>query len=461
MPKKDVSKIRVIKLPAEKTYRDYPQSFPKMPRLYLEIIENKSKIKQDLINKEHIPKSPSVVSDRVEQESDREDFENIRRNRTKKDKFKKIDDRESKLDDDRDYEEDSDDSGRYRDRYEDKDRRRDRDDDNRRDRDDDNRRDRDNDNRRDRDNDNRRDRDDDNRDDDNRRDRDDNRRDRDDDRRDSDDDIKSNFSEKSEVLSVRLRELLDDVSDINSEDSFSSRRENFSKSNDKYTKKRTDDRYNKKPPTLSELQKRGSYSQSKELRDINNTTSSEINEEDKKREILFKFDLLKKSYPTAIIPEYTVHTDLNMMTKSYEDCVRRLSLDSSVETYKTYLVYGFMGCEFVFGNFLKFDMEGFTQQQILNMNSYEKLLIELGEKSYVPTGSKWPVEVRLFFIVIMNAAFFIVGKMIMKKTGSNIMNMINNMNNRVQSTAGVKKQKMKGPNIDMSDMPDLNEVVGG
>jgi hypothetical protein len=149
-----------------------------------------------------------------------------------------------------------------------------------------------------------------------------------------------------------------------------------------------------------------------------------------------------------------------MMMKSYEDCVRRLSLDSSVDSYKTYLVYGFMGCEFVFGNFLKFDMEGFTQQQILNMNSYEKLLIELGEKSYVPTGSKWPVEVRLFFIVIMNAAFFIVGKMIMKKTGSNIMNMINNMNSRVSQPATVRKPKMKGPSIDMSDMPDLDQQSG-
>ena len=457
MPKKDASKIRVIKLPADRTYRDYPQSFPKMPRLYLEIIENKAKIKQDLINKEHIPKSLSPTGsqdsrrNKFEQESDREDFENFSKNdrSSRKEKFKNRNDiakrdkyRFQELDDDResklDYDGDRDDiAKRDKDRY----RRRDSDDITERDEDSDDTAKRDED-----------------RDHYKRRDRDATERDED---RDRDDDIKSNFSEKSEVLSVRLRELLDDVSDINSEDSFGSRRENFSKSNDKYTKKRSDDRYNKKPPTLSELQKRGSYSQSKELRDINNTTSSEINEEDKKREILFKFDLLKKSYPTAIIPEYTVHTDLTMMTKSYEDCVRRLSLDSSVETYKTYLVYGFMGCEFVFGNFLKFDMEGFTQQQILNMNSYEKLLIELGEKSYVPTGSKWPVEVRLFFVVIMNAAFFIVGKMIMKKTGSNIMNMINNMNNRVPTATGIKKPKMKGPSIDMSDMPDLNEVAGG
>jgi hypothetical protein len=111
--------------------------------------------------------------------------------------------------------------------------------------------------------------------------------------------------------------------------------------------------------------------------------------------------------------------------------------------------------EFIFGNFLKLDMQGFAQQQILSMNSYEKLLIELGEKSYVPKGSKWPVEIRLLFLIIMNAAFFIVSKMIMKKTGSNLMNMINGMNSS-NATPNIpqKKRKMKGPNIDLNDIPD-------
>ena len=409
MPKKE---IKVIKVPVEKVHRDYPQDFPKMPRLYLELIENKSKIKQDLINKEYIPISSSPVIS-IPKSSDSPP--NIEENYRSDDIFSRKKSRKDDIFDKNMSKRKGDDIDDDISSHNSDDRDRDRDDD---------------------------------------RDRD---RDRD---RDDDDESRTNYSERSsENLSVRLKDLLDDVSDINSEDSFSSRREKFSKNNDKYTKKR-DDRYNRKPPTLGELQKRGTYTQSRELRDINNTSTSDVNEEDRKREMLFKFDLLRKSYPTAIIPEYTIHTDYQMMMKSYEDCVRRLSLDSSVESYKTYLVYGFMGCEFVFGNFLKFDMEGFTQQQILNMNSYEKLLIELGEKSYVPTGSKWPVEVRLFFIVIMNAAFFIVGKMIMKKTGSNIMNMINNMNSRVSQPATVRKPKMKGPSIDMSDMPDLDQQSG-
>jgi len=95
------------------------------------------------------------------------------------------------------------------------------------------------------------------------------------------------------------------------------------------------------------------------------------------------------------------------------------------------------------------------------MSSYEKLLIELGEKSYVPEGSKWSVELRLLFLVMINAAFFIVSKMIMKKTGANLMGMMNGMTAKASSFAGgressVPKRKMKEP--DEIDLEDLDVI---
>lgn len=145
-----------------------------------------------------------------------------------------------------------------------------------------------------------------------------------------------------------------------------------------------------------------------------------------KREILFKFGILKKSYPnlSSQIPEHTIHTEYSALKKSYEDTLRTISIDSSVSNYKSYMSFGFIAVEYVLSNFFNFDMEGFTKQQIVNMQAYESLLVELGEKSYVPTGSKWPVELRLLFAILLQAGFFILSKIIIKKTGQHIMNMM-------------------------------------
>ena len=47
------NKYDIVKIPKKIESSSRPQTFPKMPRLYLELIENKSKIMQDLINKEY------------------------------------------------------------------------------------------------------------------------------------------------------------------------------------------------------------------------------------------------------------------------------------------------------------------------------------------------------------------------------------------------------------------------
>ena len=212
------------------------------------------------------------------------------------------------------------------------------------------------------------------------------------------------------------------------------------------------------PPALSEIDNKAGIVRKKELRDLS-TTYNDQQEEDLKRELMFKIDLLKKSYPNATIPEFSIHSDYNTMKKTYDSTVRRLSLDSSVDSYKSYLIGGFMVCEYILGNYLGLDMQGFTQQQIMSMNSYEKLLIELGEKSYMPQGSKWPVEVRLLGLIVMNAVLFIISKMIMKKTGSNLMGMINSMNsNSSQNQPNLNKKKMKPPTINLDEIPEVNEV---
>lgn len=207
------------------------------------------------------------------------------------------------------------------------------------------------------------------------------------------------------------------------------------------------------PPRLSEISG-GNYVKNKVIEELDTRNPDE---DDLKRELLFKFELLKRAYKNTPIEEFTIHSDYRTMVKSYESTIRRVNVDSNIESYKSYLITGFYIVEFILGHWFKFDMQDFTQQQIIGMNKYEHLLIELGEKNYVPEGSKWPVEIRLLFTIIIQAAIFIITKMVMKKVGSglfglgNMMNMgnNNNNNNNLPSQPQEPKRRMRGPDIEI------------
>ena len=150
----------------------------------------------------------------------------------------------------------------------------------------------------------------------------------------------------------------------------------------------------------------------------------EERERNDKADLLFKFMVLKKQYPNVDIPEFTEHSEINNMRRVYDQIIRRVSLDSSVDNYKNYLAGGFMVLEWVATNWLGIDISGFAQQQTAGMNRYERLLVELGEKNYSTTGSRFPVEIRLIFLIIFQAGLFYVQKMIFagNDNGGNFMN---------------------------------------
>lgn len=215
-------------------------------------------------------------------------------------------------------------------------------------------------------------------------------------------------------------------------------------------------------PTLTELESQNKIQRQKELVDV-----EKLKEEDEnaKRELLFKLDILRKTYPKASIDKYTIHDKYSSIKNYYDGRVRLLSLENSVDNYKTYMTFIFMGVETLFGKVFKLDMKGFTEQQLIDYHKYEKLLIEMGECEAPSTGkSRWPVWLRILFIVVVQTAFFVVGKMILGGAASKILNSVSDM-----KAAGVKEaesaamggglaskpsRKMKGPRINLNEIPD-------
>lgn len=182
------------------------------------------------------------------------------------------------------------------------------------------------------------------------------------------------------------------------------------------------------PPSLQELQ------QKKKVTITNAYGYAEESEELQKERnaVYFKYEVLRRMHPNANIPEFTMYSDPKLMSQKYEMLTKKMSLDSSVENWKRYMIVFVMGFEVVLGK-INFDMEGFAQQQIMSMNTYDQLLVEMAEKSYVPSGSsKWSPEIRLFMMLTMNVVLFVVSKMIFKKTGTNLLSTINSMTNTAE-----------------------------
>lgn len=177
------------------------------------------------------------------------------------------------------------------------------------------------------------------------------------------------------------------------------------------------------PPTLIQLQEKNPQ---EEILKKEYKYASDDDEKAKKRsEVFFHYQVLRRMHPNAPIPEFTPYSDPDVLAQKYEMISKKLALDTSVDSWKRYMIIFVMGLEVVLGK-LSFDVEGFAQQQLVQMHTYDALLVEMAEKSYTPKGnSKWPVEVRLLMLLTMNMATFIVCKMIEKKTGSNLMGNIN------------------------------------
>ena len=141
----------------------------------------------------------------------------------------------------------------------------------------------------------------------------------------------------------------------------------------------------------------------------------------KKQELLIKFDILRKNSQRHI-PMYTMNHNYSVMKHHYKLLVKQLHIDNKITFYKQCLlgVSGYL--EIFLGEaFMGLDMKGYTEFQANNINQYDKILLKIGEKSYMPqTISSLSVEMQLLVTMGIQTAIFVGSKMIANKTGLNV-----------------------------------------
>ena len=199
-----------------------------------------------------------------------------------------------------------------------------------------------------------------------------------------------------------------------------------------------------------------------ETDDIYAGLSPEEREAKEKEEYLWRFRILRKKYknPATPIPDFNEHSDLTMMKTKYDQTIKELYLDDTVESYRSYLVGGFMLIEFGCTQFAGIDLGGFTSHQMRMMHKYDMMLIELGEKSYNTWSSDLPVEIRLMGFVLFQAGVFYLGKIVAANFGGTVSELFQGMTGQppprsVAEGTGdepPKKKKMRGPRIRPEDI---------
>lgn len=189
-------------------------------------------------------------------------------------------------------------------------------------------------------------------------------------------------------------------------------------------------------------------------------------EEEERQEYIWRWKVIKKQYPNADLPEFSEFSDVSTMKSTYDRTLKELYLDDCVENYRTYLVGGMMALEYGCTHWLGIDMSGFLHSQVSSMERYDRLLLELGEKSYSRWAMNLPVEVRLLGTILMQGILFYLGKMIAAKSGDGVADMIMGIFRGSKGTMGKtisntqprneneqqERPKMRGPSISAKEI---------
>lgn len=194
------------------------------------------------------------------------------------------------------------------------------------------------------------------------------------------------------------------------------------------------------------------------------STYEEIEEE--RQDYLYKLKFFRKRMPDVDVPPYSEHSDLDTLKKIYNNAMREVQTEENFSWYKTTLVSGFLLVEFVMTQWVGINFTGYANIQSKRISSYERLLMELGEREYASFGSSLPVEVRLCALILFNAAIFYIGKLIEERGGDTISSLFTSIfgaqiptsaRSESQTKSTRRQRKRRGPSISPEDIRKMTD----
>lgn len=126
-------------------------------------------------------------------------------------------------------------------------------------------------------------------------------------------------------------------------------------------------------------------------------------------EFRISYGKLRRAFPMMLIPDFDDRLPLAEIWIGYERYVRQVYAEQSAHSYRNYLVIGL--CVMELGLIkLGLPADGLVLSHIESISTYDRLLIELGERNWSSHGGQWPLELRIGMVVLINSGVFIVMK---------------------------------------------------
>jgi hypothetical protein len=141
---------------------------------------------------------------------------------------------------------------------------------------------------------------------------------------------------------------------------------------------------------------------------------------EERSDLLWSLKKLKRYHDNKNFPHYDNFTSTSELKRILKEVKREAILDENVNQTRQYITMIWFALEKVCTEYLSIDLSGFTAYETQHMNDYQKVLVEIGERSYLNWSDGFAPELKLVYLMLTHAALFHV-----KKNTTNFVDFVN------------------------------------